>query len=173
ERIHGVEEAAAGGFGDAAWEAAQRWEGGQGRVEIRRYWTISDATTIAHLDPDGAWAGLRAVGKVEAERREKGEAGTGTREVRYYLTSLTDARGVGRAVRAHWGIEKGLHWGPDIAFPGDESRARIGASAENLVVLRHIALNLLKQERSAKVGIKNKRLKAGWDEGYLLKILNG
>ncbi len=59
-----------------------------------------------------------------------------------------------------------------MAFREDESRARVGASAENLVVLRHIAVNLLKQERSAKVGIKNKRLKAGWDEAYLLKILN-
>jgi predicted transposase YbfD/YdcC len=173
EAIHLFADAAATGFADYDSDAAQTLDGGHGRVEIRRYWTISDATTIAHLDPDGAWAGLRAVGKVEAERREKGEAGTVTREVRYYLTSLTDAREFGRAVRAHWGIENGLHWVLDIAFREDESRARSGASAENLVVLRHIALNLLKQERSAKVGIKNKRLKAGWDEGYLLKILNG
>jgi len=61
----------------------------------------------------------------------------------------------------------------DIAFREDESRARAGASAANLVVLRHIALNLLKQERTAKVGIKNKRLKAGWDERYLLKVIAG
>jgi len=107
---------------------------------------------------------------VEAERREKGKV---SRETRYYLTSLADAATFGRAVRAHWGIENGLHWVLDIAFREDESRARMGASAENLVVLRHIALNLLKKEATAKVGIKNKRLKAGWDERYLLKVIAG
>jgi predicted transposase YbfD/YdcC len=107
---------------------------------------------------------------VEAERREKGKV---THERRYYLTSLGDATTFGRAVRAHWGIENRLHWVLDIAFREDESRARAGASAANLVVLRPIALNLLKQERTAKVGIKNKRLKAGWDERYLLKVIAG
>ena len=107
---------------------------------------------------------------VEAERREKGKTRS---ERRYYLTSLTDAATFGRAVRAHWGIENGLHWVLDIAFREDESRARAGASAENLVVLRHIAVNLLKQEQSAMVGIKNKRLKAGWDERYLRKVIAG
>ena len=110
---------------------------------------------------------------VEAERREKGKVRKVTRETRYYLTSLVDAATFGRAVRSHWGIENGLHWVLDIAFREDESRARMGASAANLVVLRHIALNLLKQERTAKVGIKNKRLKAGWDERYLLKVIAG
>jgi predicted transposase YbfD/YdcC len=175
EAIHLFADAAATDFADYDHDAAQMLDGGHGRVEIRRSWTISDAATIAHLDPEGAWNGLRAIGKVEAERREKGKGAAGkvTRETRYYLTSLVDAGEFGRAVRAHWGIENGLHWVLDLAFREDESRARIGASAANLVVLRHIALNLLKQEQSAKVGIKNKRLKAGWDEGYLLKILNG
>ena len=90
------------------------------------------------------------------------------------LPDQPDGRGAfGRAVRAHWGIETGLHWVLDIAFREDESRARAGASAANLVVLRHIAMNLLKQERTAKVGIKNTRLKAAWDERYLLKVLAG
>lgn len=122
------------------------------------------------MDPNGAWAGLRGIGKVEAERREEGKR---TRETRYFLTSLTDAAAFGRAVRAHWGIENRLHWVLDIAFREDESRARMGASAENLVVLRHIALNLLKQEQTAKVGIKDKRLKAGWDARALLKVIGG
>ncbi len=107
---------------------------------------------------------------VEAERREKG---TVSHERRYYLTSLTDAATFGRAVRGHWGIENGLHWELDITFREDKSLARIGASAANFVVLRHIALNLLKQEQTAKVGIMNKRLKAGWDERYLLKVIAG
>lgn len=155
---------------DYTTDDAQTVDGGHGRVEIRRYQTISDPVTLAHLDPDAEWAGLRGIGMVEAERREKGKV---TRERRYYLTSLTNAATFGRAVRSHWGIENGLHWVLDIAFREDESRARQGASAQNLVVLRHIALNLLKQEQTAKVGIKNKRLKAGWDERYLLKVIAG
>lgn len=170
EVVHLFADAEATDFADYDHDAAQTVDGGHGRVEIRRYRTISDPVTLAHLDPDGEWAGLRAIGMVEAERRLKG---TVSRERRYYLTSLVDAATFGRAVRGHWGIENGLHWVLDIAFREDESRARAGASAANLVVLRHIALNLLKKEQTAKVGIKNKRLKAGWDERYLLKVIAG
>jgi predicted transposase YbfD/YdcC len=168
EVVHLFADAHATAFADYDADAAETVDSGHGRVEIRRYWTISDPATMAHVDPDRAWAGLRAIGMVEAERRAKG---TISRERRYFLTSLGDAATFGRAVRAHWGIENGLHWVLDIAFREDESRARTGASAANLVVLRHIALNLLKKERTAKVGIKNKRLKAAWDERYLLKLL--
>lgn len=170
EAVHLFADAHATDFADYEHDAAQTVDGGHGRVEIRRYWTISDPTTMTHVDPDAQWAGLRALGMVEAERREKGKV---TRERRYYLTSLVDAATFGRAVRAHWGIENRLHWVLDIAFREDESRARQGASAANLVVLRHVALNLLKKEQTAKVGIKNKRLKAGWDERYLLKVIAG
>ena len=174
ETLHLFADAQATGGTDYTLNAAETLDGGHGRVEVRRYWTISDPASLAHLDPDGRWPGLRAIAMATAERREKGKgvAGKVTRETRYYLTSLTDAGEFGRAVRAHWGIENRLHWVLDIAFREDESRARAGASATNLVVLRHIAMNLLKQERTAKVGIKNKRLKAAWDERYLLKVLN-
>jgi len=74
-------------------------------------------------------------------------------------------------VRGHWGIENGLHWVLDMAFREDESRVRVGHGAANLVVLRHMVVNLLRREQTAKVGIKAKRLKAGWDEQYLLNIL--
>jgi predicted transposase YbfD/YdcC len=168
EVVHLFADADATDGADYDRDHAQTVDSGHGRVEIRRYQTISDPVTLAHLDPDAAWAGLRAIGMVEAERREKGKV---SRERRYYLTSLGEAATFGRAVRGHWGIENGLHWVLDIAFREDESRARAGASAANLVVLRHIALNLLKKEQTAKVGIKNKRLKAGWDERYLLKVI--
>ncbi len=163
-------DAEATGFADYDADRAEQMDSGHGRGEVRRAWTLSDPATLALIDPDGQWAALRSIGMVEAERRVQG---TVTRERRYYLTSLRDAATFGRAVRAHWGIENGLHWVLDIAFREDESRARAGASATNLVVLRHIALNLLKKERTAKVGIKNKRLKAAWDERYLLKVLAG
>jgi predicted transposase YbfD/YdcC len=168
EVVHLFADAKATRFADYDHDAAETVDGGHGRVEIRRYWTISDPATIAHLDPEGEWAGLRGIGMVDAERREKGKV---SHETRYYLTSLTDAATFGRAVRGHWGIENGLHWVLDMAFREDENRMRSGNGAENLVMLRHIVVNLLKREQTAKVGIKAKRLKAGWDERYLLTLL--
>lgn len=106
---------------------------------------------------------------VEAERRL---AETVTRQTRYYVTSLPgEAQTIAAAVRGHWGIENRLHWVLDVAFREDESRVRSGHAAENLAVLRHIALNLLRQERTVKRGVKAKRLKAAWDDTYRLKVL--
>lgn len=77
------------------------------------------------------------------------------------------------ATRSHWQIESSLHWVLDVAFREDENRVGKDHGAQNVATLRHIALNLLKQEKTARIGIKNKRLKAGWSEAYLLRVLAG
>jgi len=148
---------------------AETLETGHGRIERRRCWTIADPAVIAWLDPTGAWPALRTIAMVEGERRV-GDAVTTER--RCYLSSLDgDATRLLAAVRGHWAIENQLHWVLDVAFREDASRVRAGHAAENLAVLRHLALNLLRRERTARVGTATKRLMAGWDDAYLLTIL--
>jgi len=79
---------------------------------------------------------------------------------------------LGNVVQAHWGVENNLHWVLDYAFDEDSQRQRVGNSAANMAIIRHIALNLVKSEKTTKVGVKTKRLKAGWDDDYLLKLLS-
>jgi predicted transposase YbfD/YdcC len=140
-----------------------------GRIEVRRCYATSDCDW---LRKKGEWRGLRSIVMVERERTILGEETS--RERKYYISSLeADAKQLGRSIRSHWSIENQLHWVLDMGFREDESRIRKDHSPENVATLKHIALNLLKQERTTKVGIKSKRLKAGWDESYLLKVLYG
>ena len=63
-----------------------------------------------------------------------------------------DVQTFAKGARGHWGVENGLHWVLDVAFREDDSRVRKGHAPENLALLRHIAVNLLKQEKTAKAG---------------------
>jgi predicted transposase YbfD/YdcC len=149
--------------------AHQTVDKGHGRVEVRRCWASDDPEVLGWLDPKREWPDLRSVAAVAGERRV---GGTTTVEVRYYLSSLpADPARIADAVRGHWQIENKLHWVLDLAFREDECRVRTGHAAENFAILRHIALNLLRQETTVKAGVKAKRLKCGWDEDYLLLVL--
>ena len=147
--------------------AAVSYEGDHGRIETR---TLRATADIAWLQERHDWKSLQSIIAVTA-KREIGDKIA--EETRYFISSLDadDPQRLERVVRAHWAIENNLHWVLDIAFDEDSNRTRKGHSAANLAVIRHIALNLIKAEKTSKVGIKIKRLKAGWDNDYLLRIL--
>lgn len=148
----------------------QTLDTGHGRQEIRRCWTISDPDFLTFINPNNKWVGLQSMGLVEAERHLADKV---TKERRFFIASLDgQADQFAPAVRHHWHIENRLHWVLDIAFREDEARTRKGFGAQNMTILRHIALNLLRQDQSKKCGIKNKRLIAGWDHNFLLHLLN-
>lgn len=144
-------------------------EKGHGRIERRRCWATSDPDCLAYLNEKGQWNELASIAMVESERTERGKTSV---ESRYYISSLpSDAQTLLDATRAHWSIENSLHWVLDISFREDESRVREGNAPENLALLRHLALNLLKRDSTAKGSIKGKRKRAGWDNDFLLAVL--
>lgn len=165
-------------FENAAQEAplstsvdhASTVEKGHGRIEERDCWVIQDQDYLfyihsAHKD----WPELNSLVKVTSHRILNGQE---EHNVRYFISSLNcSAAEMLQHVRAHWSIENSLHWVLDIGFREDESRVRTGHGAENLSRLRHIALNLLKQGPSIKIGMHGKRLRAGWDTAYLERVL--
>lgn len=162
-------EAHAADFAGIAHDAYRTREKDHGRVEVRETWVISDPTHLHYVDPDGRWAGLRSIAMVRATTHS---ASGVSRETRYYISSLCgSARQIQDAVRSHWGIENGLHWILDMAFREDECRVRAGHAAHNFALLRHAALTLLRHEASLRCGVKAKRMRAGWDTAYLLKVV--
>jgi predicted transposase YbfD/YdcC len=142
-------------------------ERGHGRQETRRVLSLEAPGWLRHQEQ---WRDLNSLMMVEATRELNDQVST---ERRYYISSLApDAKQAGQVIRSHWGIENSLHWVLDVAFREDDSRVRAGNAPENLALVRKLTHNLLQQETTLNRGIKTKRLKAGWDRSYLLKILN-
>jgi len=158
---HGIEK--------AQHSYAQTVNKGHGRLEIRECWVTEKEEYLALVRKHQNWKGLRSLVRIVSQRNIGEKAETQTR---YFISSLpANAKAILKAKRSHWKIENQVHWILDIAFREDESRVRKDHSAENLAVLRHVALNLLKNEKTAKGGIHAKRLQAGWNNDYLLTIL--
>jgi predicted transposase YbfD/YdcC len=144
---------------------------GHGRIEQRRCLAIGDPEYLAYVDPAHAWSNLRSVVLIESTRRI---GATVTTETRHYLSSLpADAATLARTIRSHWGIENRLHWVLDVTFDEDASRVRDGHAPENLAILRHFALNLLRQDRSTHGSVATKRFRAALNDDYLRSILDG
>jgi predicted transposase YbfD/YdcC len=143
---------------------------GHGRIEIRECWTISDPQILCHLRGFQNWEKLMTVSRIRSQRWMGDEK---TCEDRFHIASIVGAKRVLAAARSHWGIENNLHWTLDMAFDEDHCRVRKDNGPENFAILRHIALNLLKQEKTSNRSINGKRLLAGWKEDYLLNVLSG
>lgn len=151
------------------FKAATQVDKGHGRIEVRKAWTISAPHLIQPLRTADKWPQLTTLIKVQAERYLGDYHSC---EIRYYISSAaTTPDTFLTKIRAYWSIENSLHWILDSAFSEDDSRLRKDHGAETFAILRRIALNLLKQDYSLKIGIKNKRLRAGWDHHYLLALL--
>lgn len=161
------DEADAVGFEGMTHARHETVEKDHGRVETRR---LDSTWDVAWFRGRKDWAGLKSFVRVRATREIGGQASV---EDRYYLSSLDgkDAKALLAAARGHWSVENQLHWSLDLSFREDERRLRKGHGAENFSRLCRIALNLLRAEKSLKLGIANKRLNCGWDHNYLLKVL--
>lgn len=153
-----------------AFDSVREVDKGHGRIEIRQCWTLNDPTLWPHLRGALDWPALPSLVWIRAQRIQNEERSIVDR---YFISSLPgEAHQLLQAVRSHWQLENGMHWVLDFAFREDDSRLRKGHDAQNFAILRRIALNLLKQDKTTKLGAKNKRLKAAWNHDYLFLLLS-
>jgi predicted transposase YbfD/YdcC len=142
---------------------------GHGRIEIRRCWAVADPVAFEYIRHYEGWADLQTIVRVQRERRlpDKTE-----QETAYYISSLPpQAALILDATRQHWAVENSLHWVLDVTFREDDSRIRKDDSSQNMAVLRHVALNILKRDTS-KGSLRQKRYRAALDDAFLLKLLS-
>jgi predicted transposase YbfD/YdcC len=155
-----------------AWRTAENFfdafDDSHGRTVRRRVWTIND---IAPLPELAHWPGLQSVIVVETIRMAHQQAPV-TSDYRVYISSLVrSATAFVTMIRQHWDIENKLHWSLDVTFNEDRCRIRKDHAPEDVTAARHIALNLLRQEHSHRMSLRQKRLLCSLDEHYLLMVL--
>ena len=149
-------------------EKVETLDFGHGRIETRRCSITTDLGLMEHAQN---WTSLNTLIRVDSERciKSTGEVQTSTK---FYISSLkAEANTFMRAIRHHWSIENGLHWALDVSFHEDDQRKRAGNAAQNFSIINRMALTALKQEQSIKLGIKSKRLNAGWNHTYLRTLM--
>ena len=160
-------EAIAGGFEGVKASSHSTRELNRGREEIRNYLIMSEIKLSINLSEK--WTNLKSIGLVESVRIVNGKTSV---ETRYFITSLdSNVELFAKAVRGHWGIENSLHWILDVAMREDKSRIRKDNAPANFAMLRHIAVNILRQNKSRKFGVRSKQFLAAIDESYMNEIL--
>jgi predicted transposase YbfD/YdcC len=161
-----------GANGSVRYDFVQSVEGDHGRIETRRV-LVSDDVESLPSEITSNWTGLASIISVESRREVIGSGKEPQIERRLYISSIKgrDAARMADLVRGHWSIENQLHWQLDVSFREDGRRIRKDNAAENYSRLCRLSLNLLKRDKTVKAGIHAKRLKAGWDEHYLLRLL--
>ena len=141
---------------------------GHGRVEKRSYYVLPIPKNFVESEK---WSGLKAMGVAISETTRDGKT---SNQIRYYIMSRNlKAQEFADAARGHWGIENQLHWQLDVSYQEDKCRVRTGHADANFAILRRLTLNMLKANKTSKVGIKNKRLRAGWDLAFCEAVLTG
>lgn len=142
-------------------------DSGHGRIEVRRY-ALSSA--MAWLPQQTEWRGLHAVGRVESIRQVGDKT---TTEYRYFLCSFTDLARFAERVRGHWDTENGQHWVLDVQFGEDANRTRKEHSAENLALIRRMALNVIRQNGPSKDSLRRRKLRASLNDDYRAQLIFG
>lgn len=140
-----------------------------GRIELRHCWAIADPVAFDYIRHYAGWTDLQTIVRVHRERRFADKI---EHETTYYISSLPHhAPLLLNAIRSHWSIENSFHWVLDVTFGEDDSRIRMGDSPQNMAVLRHLALNILKKDTS-KGSLRQKRYKAALDDSFLSQLLS-
>lgn len=162
------DECQAANYEDVAYSYFESVEKDHGRIEKRRCWVVDEDAT-EWLERQDQWPGLTSIAAIQSERKIRGKT---TTETRYFISSLEgNAEKIAKAAREHWSIENSLHYVLDVTFNEDNNRIRKDNAPENLVVLRRIALNMVKKEPTRKGSVRGKVKIAGWDNSYLERIL--
>lgn len=147
-------------------EVYKNYDKVHGRIEIREY---KVSKNIEWLEKKSAWKDLRCIVEVESTRIIKDKE---TKEKRYYISSLSGtANEIGKAIRSHWSVENQLHWVLDVTFNEDKSRIRKKNGPENMAIVRHVVLNLIRQNKDNKTSLKRRRRRAIYRDEYLAQIL--